>query len=239
MTGTKAMKRTILAAAAVVAMGFSAGASALPLYWIDDFTSTPPNPFSAELTTQGQSASDGPEGYSIMGNPFTRSVLFENIADTNLNAGGKATLDIAGGELNISNGPNVQSRTTLTYDISSLDALLADDNFFRLNVTYSDGAGGLNGQNPDATSIEAILNGVSLGVWNLTTAIYSGTDGGGFLVSGSQLSGSMDDLVVIINGPAGYDLTVDAIAINVPEPAMIGLFGLGAIGLGLARRRKK
>lgn len=39
----------------------------------------------------------------------------------------------------------------------------------------------------------------------------------------------------------GYEstwLTISNMSIDVPEPAMLGLFGLGAIGLGLARRRK-
>lgn len=31
--------------------------------------------------------------------------------------------------------------------------------------------------------------------------------------------------------------SLDAVSVNVPEPAMLGLFGLGLLGLGLARRR--
>ena len=232
------MKRTYLAFAAALAMGLSSAVSAAPLFWIDDFTSTPPNPFSASLATQGQSASDGPEGYTLMGNAFNRAVLFENIADTNSNPNsGVANLDISFGELNISNGSNVQSRTTLTYDISSLDALLGDDNTFLLNVTFSDGVGGVTGD-PAPTSITAILNGNQIGVWSLGAPIYSGTTGGGMYVAGSMLTGMNDVLQVIINGPAGYDLTVDAISLDVPEPGMIGLFGLGIAGLAFARRRK-
>ena len=55
-------------------------------------------------------------------------------------------------------------------------------------------------------------------------------------------TGTANDLTFTFrDDPSYWDLdavSLDADSTDVPEPAMLGLFGLGAVGLGLARRRR-
>ncbi len=46
------------------------------------------------------------------------------------------------------------------------------------------------------------------------------------------------DLLFTFNGSPAYDLTIGGITASVPEPAALALFGLGLMGLGMARRRR-
>lgn len=238
------MKKFLLAAAALVA---SASANAA-IYVIDDFTTNPPNPTSFTLSAAGQSATDGPnEAYTLGGINYTRTVLFELLSETDPNNIREAELNIMGGELNIANDAFVKSRATLSYDISALDALLPNFATANFGVIFSDGVVLDNPITPGdeslaSTSIQAFLNGTSIGTWTLTCPIENADQAcdpefAGFAFTGAMLTGTNDILQFIINGPGGYDLTVDQIAV-VPEPGMVALFGLGLAGLGFARRRK-
>lgn len=227
-------------AASALALGVAAPASADIFYVIDDFVSAPPNPFSSTLNTQGQSAQDGPENYTINGLTYNRKVLFQNIADNNAFAG--AQLAIGSGELKILNGGGVRSRLTLSYNIASLDALISDTSAVELGITFSNGINTTNGPTTiDAYIGDGVSLGTSLGQMILSQRIDATTPElwSNMQLLGSQISNVNYMLTFIINGPADYDLTIDQIQVQVPEPAMIGLFGLGAIGLGLARRRKR
>lgn len=240
------MKKLHLAAtAAVLAMGFATSVSATAIYVIDDFLSAPPNPFSANLMTQGQASTDGPDTYTINGLSFTRTVLFQNIADTSIAYG--ASINISNGDLKIVNGPTVRSRTTLTYDVSALKALTPIDSWAALGIIFSNGTSSLNGP----TTIQGFINnslvgGIDTSLGTLTLTSYIDATGnianevwGGLGLLNSQLTGTNDILKFVINGPADYDLTLDQIDFAVPEPAMLGLFGMGVLGLGIARRRKR
>ncbi len=230
----------LAAATSVMALGLASSASADVFYVIDDFLSAPPNPFSATLNTQGQSAQDGPENYTIGGLTYNRKVLFQNIADNNAFAG--AQLAIGNGELKILNGGGVRSRLTLSYNIASLDALIPNTSLVELGITFSNGINTANGPTTiDAYIGDGVTLGTSLGQMILSQRVDATTPElwSNMQLLGSQISGTNYMLSFIINGPADYDLTIDQIQAQVPEPAMLGLFGLGAIGLGLARRRKR
>ena len=57
---------------------------------------------------------------------------------------------------------------------------------------------------------------------------------------GSGWAGTFDGAVDKVTfGVNGVNTTFNFEAAEVPEPAMLGLFGLGAMGLGLARRRRR
>ena len=230
----------LAAAASVLALGIAAPASATAIYVIDDFLSQPPNPFSATLNTQGQSAQDGPENYTIAGITYNRKVLFQNIADNN--AFGGAQLIIGNSELKIINAGGVRSRLTLSYNIGALDALVAENASMQLGITFSSGINTVNGPTTiDAYIGDGVTLGTSLGQMILSQRVDATTPElwSNMQLLGSQISGTNYMLSFVINGPADYDLTVDQIQAEIPEPAMLGLFGLGAIGLGLARRRKR
>lgn len=245
------MKTFALASVAVAALAASTAANATAVYVIDDFLTSPPNPFTATLTAAGQSAQDGPEDYTIGGLAYNRTLLFQNIADTNPapGAAGGAYLSSANGELKIVNAQNVRSRLTLTYNIASLDTLIPDTSSVQLGVTFSNGLSTINGP----TQIDAYIGDgttmTALGSLILTQRIDGTTPElwSNMQLLGSQLTSTNKYLTFIVNGPTDYDLTIDQIqaavgttvAGDVPEPAMIGLFGLGALGLGIARRRKR
>ena len=238
-------KLRLAATAAALALGYSGSASATAFYVIDDFLSAPPNPFNANLPNQGQQSTDGPDSYLINGLGFTRSVLFQNVADASPAYG--ASISIQNGDLKIVNGPTVRSRTTLTYTVDSLKAVTTADSYSTVGVVFSNGTASLNGPTTIEGFIKNSLTGnvnQSLGTITLKSYIDATSNvaneyWGGLTLLGSQLTGTGDILTFIINGPADYDLTLDQIDFAVPEPAMIGLFGMGAVALGIARRRKR
>ena len=241
------MKKSLLLAAATFAVGMASAVSAAPLFVIDDFNTAPANPWSAYLDAQGDSDSQGPIGYSIAGKYFQRTIQFDSVADSDTpddDNGFGAYLDVGNHVLSINNDAGVRSQATLTYNISSLYGQIAANSAVKLGVTFSNGLSTLNGP----TTIEAFLGQTSLGMMTLSQRIDTPLTPEVFsniLLLGSQLNGN-DQLRFVINGPADYDLTLEQIAVDnyvvasdVPEPAMLGLFGLGAIGLGLARRRQR
>lgn len=244
------MKKFLLAAALMA----SASVNAAPVFVIDDFLSEP-NPTELLINGIGDAETTGDQNYSLGGFNYTRNILFQAIADPQPNGpGGQLwTGDILGdgnGMLSINNGTNVKTRTTLTYDITSLYGSLSTLTKAAFAVIFSDGVVFDNPGTPgedeslNSTNIEAFLNGNSIGLWTLTCPIATTGEScdpefAGFGFDGQLLSQTGPNyLTFVINGPAGYDLNVDQIAVEVPEPAMLGLFGLGLMGLAAGRRRK-
>lgn len=219
------LKNMLLAAASVSAtLAMSTAASAVPIT-IDDFSTDTFGPVN--LVAPGDSATEVPAGTPNANT--TRTLLFERMANGGNGATptADATLNIANGYLSLDNDQGVVSRLTLSYDITDLINVGGITSF---SIFGNDnGAFG-------ASTISATLNGFDLGTRSLSDG-FSGPLT--FSFTDAQASPNPDMLTFVINGSAGYDLTLNGITANVPEPGAIGLMGLGLLGLGVAARRRK
>lgn len=216
------------------------------------------DPFTATLDNIGStytSTTTGP--YSIGGYGFTRDLKFTVTDDTaTFSPAQKAKLTLSSAvaspvtpaKLGISNGSSVNSKLELTYNIQSLASLMLPgaDATFAVFLSDSLGTPGAPGLNGSPTSISMQLDGynaagqVGSSIVPLNQVYNNGTNAGvvHFTLPLSMIGG-MDMLKFTFTGPVGYDLTISAIGVEIPEPAMLGLFGFGVLGLGIARRRKR
>ena len=213
----------------VAVLALSATSANAVIIQIDDFD-TDQGPI-ADGTTDGVPVTAPTVTYSVGGNSFDRDLSINLLSALPPE---ESEAEVVDGVLDISNGVGDDSTTVVTYDVSSLVDDVAAlgpilDLAFLFEVIQSDA-------NP--ITIGAVLNGVDLGVFNLpanvTNEILS------FAIPDESLVGG--DLVLTINGAPGYDLALEALGLevnqDVPAPAMLGLFGLGLAGIGLARRRR-
>ena len=211
------MKKLLLAAVATIGLTGAANAAAITI--LDDFSS------NAQFVNQANPNSTVGNRTLQLSNITQNSNVFPGNVDP------FAQVETAGGTLNIANGSRDDSTLDLIYTIAA-DASLAFTDM--IDVVFSNNDNAL----PVDSTIEAFLNGSSLGLQSLPgsntdfTISFNLTDAqAAILAAGSTLRFQF-------NGSPDYDLSVTQIN-AVPEPGMIGLLGLGLLGLGVARRRRK
>jgi hypothetical protein len=210
------------AAAAVLAMGLSAqaGATVIPL---DGFEGVGQDVFQASPT-------------STVGN---RTLSIYNVIQ-----GGSSPVSVmdpyasistgmdANGTLQIANGSFDDSDVDLTYAIN--DAEWANLTSLKLNFLGNDNAV------PTSSSVTLMIGADTIGTIFLpdqNTPFQIAFDING--VISDQFAAGTTDITFTFSGSPEFDMTLDSIAANVPEPGMIGLFGLGLAGIGLASRRRR
>lgn len=245
----------LLAATFAIGLGLSGAANAAAVYLIDDFNHAAGDPFVTTLNKANgvlpPAYTQGPVGYSIGGHAITRSMSFSLITDGSTASSQIAKLTVGPTQLKIENGSLVNSSLSLVYGIGSLAPQImaagTGNSSTKFTVNFSDGTGNA-GFGIGPTTIQAYLDNVSLGSVALEQVYDQNTAPG--QVSFTLLNGLVDgtdSLRFSFSGPTGYDLAISAIALSVntpmagdvPEPAMLGLFGFGLMGLGIARRRKR
>ena len=240
------MKRILLATALAAASASQAGTQTISIYEDQDSSSLGAG-FSAPY---GGVFVDGTQGYGAL--PASGGKSF----GTNLLRMGNGTLNYT--------LTGLQAHTSVNVDwlLAAIDSLDGDDNYYGPDqITVSiDGSQIFTGNYRNCYNSGAGQSAPTSNRISGPTSLFNTADTNpcfydsaydmsllpdfqniahtgsslllSFVVSGLQGTGDesygIDALSVTLNGTAD----------EVPEPAMLGLFGLGAIGLGMARRRR-
>lgn len=143
-------------------------------------------------------------------------------------------------------GGTVSDYSSPVYTIAQILGVTGGSTAFTVGLDYND-----TSVAQELRTFEAIYdNGsgtVSSQVFNIPTSlktVYNGTGFSDFLLSGFLLpyaTGTVQFHAVWFNndGRDNYFLIGDTPTTHVPEPAMLGLLGLGAAALGFAGRRRR
>jgi hypothetical protein len=228
------MIRSLLVAGTALAV--SMGAANAATVKIDNFHNLTAD--MTDNTADGVAMSDV-DAYTLDGNAFTRTL---SVNQTTNESGSVMTYSrayISAGEFNIANDPRANSVVDLSYNIDSIIDEVNGTTTLNLELLFNDLGIGSNAK-PVALSIEAFLNGESLGAQS-----YTG--------EAAAISFALDELTAVGNvlrlsiiGGRGFDTSFGPVEMRitqgsgespVPEPGALGLLAIGILGVAASRRQ--
>lgn len=220
------MKTLLIGASALFLASTSAHAATI---LIDDFA-TPQGPVT-DSTADGSAVTSAPMMITVGGNTISRTLMINLISTVPPE---EAEAEVASGlfDLNLGTGDDAEARLIYNVDALSDDfAALGELSNLALLVEVIAADGTMK-------TIEAILNGTTIGVFNLPDLITTPTMLTFDLDESIAVGGTLE---FVFNGSPGYDVALRVLgfeATAVPAPAALGLFGLGLAAVGFARTRR-
>jgi hypothetical protein len=242
--------RKILALTAAIGAAFAMSNANAIVFVVDNFDG--PDMFVADTTINGVGVSVGPVGpVNPPANTLSRTVTHDFIAGAN--AGGTQSNVTVGsqtfpaGALTVANSANRDSQVTIAWTIpagfipnsASGPASLAFDLLFSdLGVNFKLFYNGVLFSSQafpayDGVSGPPDVPGGPLGPLAVNFALTAAQQNTISAGAGTQ------ELKLVIDGPAAWDLTLDSFGLRIPEPATLALVGLALAGAGVASRRRK
>lgn len=225
------MKR-FLPVAAALAAAFSMSAAQADVVIVDDFSLPIPGQVIADNTGGGATLNTAnPSAVSTNRELFHELITpgaWGSNGSGNLSSAGTGALpNFAANQLNMNNANQTDSLVRSIWTLAPIVASTPAK--FVMDVIANDTGTG------DANYVRAVFNGVDLGLlvsnvgtlsWELNAAQVAQ------LAAGSTFR-------LTFNGSEAWDMAVDNLRLEIPEPASLALVGLALVGAGLASRRRK
>lgn len=223
------MRRISAISAAVVSLLAATSAQAA-LILIDDFNS--PDMVVVDQAGGGATVVNSP---GLL--PNGRVVSHELLTGTNTLAGNGSKVTIGStsfptGTLEVANASGRDSEVKVGWTIAAGLVPTAAMGLASMAVTVVESDG-----NP--TSMELFVNGLSQGNFFIPGNTFNDTNYFALSASAQNALAAGGQMMLVLNGATGWDMTVDSFGIQVPEPSSVALVGLALVAGGVASRRRK